>query len=131
MYGPSGRGWCTTPTGAQYCFEAYQTWLRAAGLICSMTQGMDDCYQDALAERVNGILKDEFLFLLPQDLVEARLLVAQAVYLYSAKRSHLSLNYGTPIKSSRRQKAPPQNPSRALALSLSTLSRTGHNLCSS
>ena len=38
-----------------------------------MTDGYD-CYQNTLAERVNGILKDEFLFVLPDDLAQALLL---------------------------------------------------------
>lgn len=36
-----------------------------------MTDG-HDCYQNALAERNNGILKDEFFFVLPDDLAQAR-----------------------------------------------------------
>jgi putative transposase len=81
--------------GSQYCSDAYQRALHAAGLRCSMTNG-SDCYQNALAERVNGILKDEFLFMLPDDLAQARLLVDQAVHLYNEERPHLSLNYLTP-----------------------------------
>ena len=60
-----------------------------------MTDGYD-CYQNALAERVNGILKDEFLFVLPDDLAQARLLVDQAVHLYNEEQPHLALNYLTP-----------------------------------
>lgn len=81
--------------GSQYCSDAYQTALHTAGLRCSMTDGYD-CYQNALAERVNGILKDEFLFMLPDDLAQARLLVKQAVHLYNEERPHLALNYLTP-----------------------------------
>ena len=81
--------------GSQYCSDAYQAALAAAGLRCSMTDGYDG-YQNALAERVNGILKDEFLFLLPDDLAQARLLVDQAVHLYNEERPHLSLSYCTP-----------------------------------
>ena len=81
--------------GSQYASDAYQAALHAAGLRCSMTDGYD-CYQNALAERVNGILKDELLFMLPDDLAQARLLVDQAVYLYNAERPHLALNYLTP-----------------------------------
>lgn len=81
--------------GSQYASDAYQAALNKAKLRCSMTDGYD-CYQNALAERVNGILKDEFLFVLPDDLAQARLLVDQAVYLYNEKRPHLALNYLTP-----------------------------------
>ena len=81
--------------GSQYCSAAYQAALAAAGLRCSMTDGYD-CYQNALAERVNGILKDEFLFVVPDDLAQARLLVEQAVSLYNQERPHLALKYLTP-----------------------------------
>lgn len=91
--------------GSQYCSDAYQTALQAAGLRCSMTDGYD-CYQNALAERVNGILKDEFLFTLPDDLAQARLLVKQAVYLYNEERPHLALHYLTPNQVHQQAKTP-------------------------
>jgi len=81
--------------GSQYASDAYQAALDKARLRCSMTDGYD-CYQNALAERVNGILKDEFLVVLPDDLTQARLLVDQAVHLYNEERPHLALNYLTP-----------------------------------
>ena len=81
--------------GTQYYSDAYQSQLSPAGLVCSMTEGPGDCSQNALAERVNGILKEEFLFLLPTDVAEARLLVAQAVQRYNHERPYLSLNYLT------------------------------------
>ncbi len=94
--GPGATG-CVhhSDRGSQYACEAYQAALRQAGLRCSMTDGYD-CYQNALAERVNGILKDEFLFVLPDDLAQVRLLVDQAVHLYNEQRPHLALNYFTP-----------------------------------
>ena len=78
--------------GSKYASNAYQTALEKAKLRCSMTDGYD-CYQNALAERVNGILKNEFLFVLPDDLAQARLLVDQAVQLYNEERPHLAINY--------------------------------------
>ena len=81
--------------GSQYASDAYQAALHKAKMRCSMTDG-HDCYQNALAERVNGILKDEFLFMLPDELAQARLLVDQAVHLYNEERPHLALNYLTP-----------------------------------
>ena len=59
-----------------------------------MTDGYD-CYQNALAERVNGILKDKLHFVLPDDLTQVRLLVDQAAYPYNNERPHLALNYLT------------------------------------
>ena len=78
--------------GSQYASDAYQAALKKTKLRCSMTDGYD-CYQNALAERVNGNLKDEFLFVLPDDLAQARLLVDQAVHRYNEERPHLALNY--------------------------------------
>ncbi len=91
--------------GSQYASDAYQTALTNAKLRCSMTDGYD-CYQNALAERVNGILKDELLFVLPDDLAQARLLVQQAVHLYNEERPHLALNYLTPNQVHRHAKTP-------------------------
>ena len=61
-----------------------------------MTDGYD-CYQNALAERVNGILKGEFLLHKPANLNEAKKMVDQAVQIYNQKRLHLSLKYRTPV----------------------------------
>ena len=60
-----------------------------------MTDGYD-CYQNALAERVNGILKDEFLRQRPANLAQASQMVAQSISIYNAERPHLSLKYKTP-----------------------------------
>lgn len=46
--------------GSQYCSKLYQSTLRKYRILPSMTDGYD-CCQNALAERVNGILKQEFL----------------------------------------------------------------------
>lgn len=46
--------------GLQYCAAEYQAVLKKNNIQPSMTDGYD-CYQNALAERVNGILKQEFL----------------------------------------------------------------------
>ena len=81
--------------GSQYASDAYQAALSKAKLRCSMTDG-SDCYQNALAERVNGLLKDEVLVVLPDDLAQARLLVNQAMHLYNEERPRLALNYLTP-----------------------------------
>lgn len=47
--------------GLQYCSSEYQEKLNAYGMVPTMMDD-DDCYQNALAKRVNGILKNEFLF---------------------------------------------------------------------
>ena len=45
-----------------------------------MTDGYD-CYQNALAERVNGILKQEFLIEMPNDLAQARAMIDESMSL--------------------------------------------------
>lgn len=81
--------------GIQYCSAPYQALHAQHGIRCSMTDGYD-CYQNALAERVNGILKSEFLTRTPKDIAEARQLVAQSIRIYNESRPHLSLQYKTP-----------------------------------
>ena len=57
--------------GIQYCSQEYQALHQRYGITCSMTDGYD-CYQNALAERVNGILKTEYLLGRPEDIVQAK-----------------------------------------------------------
>ena len=47
-----------------------------------MTDGYD-CYQNALAERINGILKHEFLLVKPKNLSEARKVIEESVVTYN------------------------------------------------
>ena len=54
------------------------------------------CYQNALAERVNGILKHELLIRPPADLIQARRMACEAVDIYNQERPHLALKYKTP-----------------------------------
>lgn len=81
--------------GIQYCSEKYQKIHRRHGLQCSMTDGYD-CYQNALAERVNGILKTELLLQRPTDLAQATRMVRESVEIYNCERPHLSLKMKTP-----------------------------------
>ena len=81
--------------GIQYCSIYYQDLHRRHGVRCSMTDGYD-CYQNALAERVNGILKSEFLLNRPVDLRQARQMVSESVQIYNQRRPHLSLKMQTP-----------------------------------
>lgn len=81
--------------GVQYCANEYQAIHQKHGLICSMTDGYD-CYQNALAERVNGILKNEFLLYPPDDLHQARRMVSQSIAIYNKERPHFSLQLKTP-----------------------------------
>jgi putative transposase len=81
--------------GIQYCSDEYQQLHARHGITCSMTDGYD-CYQNALAERVNGILKHEFLLHRPADLEQARCMVSESVQIYNHQRPHLSLKMKTP-----------------------------------
>lgn len=81
--------------GIQYCSHRYQQLHARHGIRCSMTDGYD-CYQNALAERVNGTLKHEYLLTRPRDLAEARQMVSESIELYNHQRPHLALQYKTP-----------------------------------
>ena len=84
--------------GSQYCCHEF----RAALNRCCMRSSMTDeahCYQNAVAERVNGILKDEFdLDAVFPNFYELRLAVARAIMVYNTKRIHFSLGLKTPME---------------------------------
>jgi transposase InsO family protein len=85
-----------TDRGAQYCCHEFLAALREHGAIASMTDA-DHCAQNALAERMNGILKDEFfLDMRFRSLTAVRRAVKEAVELYNSLRPHLSLGMKTP-----------------------------------
>lgn len=81
--------------GLQYCSQEYQSILAAQKIKPSMTDGYD-CYQNALAERINGILKDEFLLQSYENKQQLDQVVKQSIHIYNTKRPHLKLNYKTP-----------------------------------
>lgn len=81
--------------GAQYCSSLYQEVLRLNGMVPSMTDGYD-CYQNALAERVNGILKQEFLLYRCKSFAELKVLIGESITIYNQMRPHLSLGMKTP-----------------------------------
>ncbi len=81
--------------GLQYCSQIYQAELRRNGIQPSMTDGYD-CYQNALAERVNGILKQEFLIYQCRTFEDMKVLVAESIEAYNHLRPHLSLGMRTP-----------------------------------
>jgi putative transposase len=82
--------------GCQYCCHEYVERLQARELPISMTQVMH-CYENAQAERVNGILKQEYeLDRKFRTKAQARKSFEQAVWLYNHRRPHLRLNYRFP-----------------------------------
>ena len=82
--------------GVQYTAWTYQDRLAEAGISPSMGE-VGNCYDNALAERMNGILKCEYalddLFL---NLEHAQTATHEAIWLYNYERPHLSLDYATP-----------------------------------
>ena len=82
--------------GSQYASALYTGWLAGRGVQISMT-GPGRCFDNPIAERVNGILKDEFgLRRLLKDYKTALKLVRDSIKLYNGLRLHKSLNYKTP-----------------------------------
>ena len=84
--------------GVQYCSHQYVNELKKRGIKISMTEE-NHCYENAVAERVNGILKDEFY--LDQcffSTANAKKATKNAIEIYNNKRLHLSLGYKTPNK---------------------------------
>lgn len=82
--------------GIQYACGAYVTHLAAEGLTISMTQE-NHCYENAQAERINGILKEEYnLGATFRTKAQARAALAEAVALYNTLRPHTRLGYRTP-----------------------------------
>ena len=82
--------------GTQYCCHEYVNCVVAHGLSVSMTE-TDHCAENALAERMNGILKSEYgLGGQFKTKAGARLAVDQAVRLYNTRRPHTALGYRTP-----------------------------------
>jgi len=84
--------------GSQYCCHEYVDRLQKHGLGISMTQS-NHCAENALAERMNGILKYEYG--LRAEFVtkaQARQAVAQGIHLYNTKRPHCSLKLFVPDK---------------------------------
>jgi transposase InsO family protein len=82
--------------GSQYCCHEYVQALKVRGLPISMTE-VDHCAENALAERMNGILKQEYrLGMEFATKAGARLAVEQGIWLYNNKRPHMALNYRMP-----------------------------------
>jgi transposase InsO family protein len=82
--------------GVQYCSNQYTGELLKRNIKISMTEE-NHCYENAVAERVNGILKDEFYLDLTFFSTElAQRASKNAIKLYNNERLHLSLDYKTP-----------------------------------
>jgi transposase InsO family protein len=108
--------------GFQYCSKQYVELLQGAGILSSMGEA-GNCYDNAMAERVNGILKIEYLldgtF---RNIKVAYQAVRDAINAYNDKRPHMSLNLEKPsevhkglslFSSLKRKDSPRQKPVKA------------------
>ncbi len=91
--------------GIQYCSNDYTKLLKRRGIKISMAE-KGNPYENAVAERVNGILKIEFLLeqrFRTKD--QARRFVREAIKIYNEERPHMSIGYEIPAERYSRGKA--------------------------
>lgn len=89
--------------GVQYCCDDYVTLLNENGIRISMTENGDPL-ENAIAERVNGILKDEWLYEIDAiDMQTAKSYVPKIINIYNTKRPHLSIDMLTPAQAHQKQ----------------------------
>lgn len=81
--------------GIQYCSTAYVNLLRQHQAMISMTHNGDP-YENAVAERVNGILKTELISRSYPDISTAAAHILRAITIYNHCRRHSSLNWQVP-----------------------------------
>jgi transposase InsO family protein len=82
--------------GLQYCSFKYVKILESHGIKISMTENGDP-YENAIAERVNGILKTEWLYDMDlHDFTESRKAIEQIIRIYNTERLHSSIEMLTP-----------------------------------
>lgn len=84
--------------GFQYCSYPYIDELRENGIQVSMGE-VGNCYDNAQAERVNGILKSEFnLDATFRDLGHAQKAAREAICIYNEKRPHMAIGLKMPTE---------------------------------
>lgn len=82
--------------GVQYCSLSYVKLLQDNEIKISMTESSEPT-DNAIAERINGILKDEYLcFYKIEDIEQAKLKLKKAIELYNKDRPHMSIGNLTP-----------------------------------
>ena len=82
--------------GFQYCSTEYVRLLKENKIEISMTENGDP-YENAQAERINGILKEEYLYDYAADtLAQAHLVLDFVIKLYNTERPHMRCSYKTP-----------------------------------
>ena len=89
--------------GLQYCATEYQKILKDNDVKASMTEKYDP-YENAIAERVNGILKQEFNIAKNIKNIDLKKdLIKNAIDIYNHKRPHLSNHMLTPVQMHKQQ----------------------------
>lgn len=86
--------------GIQYCCDDYQKAIKKTkNLFCSMTESYDP-YQNAVAERINGILKQEFIIdkYKDYDINIIKSVVKESIDIYNTVRPHWSNHMLTPLQ---------------------------------
>ena len=84
--------------GIQYCSSSYTELLKQNNISISMTESGDPL-DNAIAERINGIIKHEYLkHHRLSNLEQATELLKQIVESYNERRPHLSIQMHTPDK---------------------------------
>ena len=81
--------------GIQYCSNEYVRLLNEANAMISMTESGDPL-ENAIAERVNGILKTELLSSCYSDIHAASIHISRCITIYNYRRRHSSLNWQIP-----------------------------------
>jgi transposase InsO family protein len=85
-----------TDRGFQYCSPGYVKMLESKGIRMSMGEA-GNCYENAMAERVNGIFKEEYgLDQTFNDLGEAKKATKESIKDYNEQRPHWSLKFNVP-----------------------------------
>ncbi len=96
--GPEGHFNLThhSDRGMHYCSHAYVKLLQDWNIKISMTENGDPL-ENALAERINGIIKDEHLETYDiENIKQAKEVLKQLVDLYNGERPHMSISNFTP-----------------------------------
>lgn len=84
--------------GLQYCSSQYQKLLNKINIKCSMTEQYDP-YSNAIAERVNGIIKNEFnLEHYMNNTEQMNVIIKQTIDIYNNERPHFSCSLLTPTQ---------------------------------
>jgi len=90
--------------GLQYCSNDYQALLKDNNIKASMTEKYDP-YENAIAERINGILKQEFgIARNIKNIDLKKQLIKSAVSIYNNFRPHLSNHMLTPVEMHKQKK---------------------------